>query len=120
MRSFIGVFMTNDHLQEIKRFREQLANIGQTPRIFSSPADAIYFQIRKDIPEGLHIEDYPVQVQIISVAKKSLFMVTPTNQLFLNPIALGQIISSLDALLLLRSQYLRHGIVFIQGLKLFQ
>ena len=75
--------MKNDHLQEIKRFREQLANIGQTPRIFSSPADAIYFQIRKDIPEGLHIEDYPVQVQIISVAKKSLFMVTPTNQLFL-------------------------------------
>ena len=46
--------MKNDHLQEIKRFREQLANIGQTPRIFSSPADAIYFQIRKDIPEGLY------------------------------------------------------------------
>ena len=91
--------MNNDHLQEIKRFREQLANIGQTPRIFSSPADAIYFQIRKDIPEGLHIEDYPVQVQIISVAKKSLFMVTPMNQLFLNPIALGQIISGLDAII---------------------
>ena len=28
-------------------------------------------------------EDYPVQVQIISVAKKSLFMVTPTTSFFL-------------------------------------
>jgi len=91
--------MKKEHLQEIKRLRKQLASIGKTPGIFSSPANHTYFQIRKDIPDGLHIEDYPVQVQIISVAMKALFMVTSTNKLFLNPISLGQIIASLDAII---------------------
>ena len=91
--------MTEEHLQELQNFRNQLAGIAEIPGIFNAPADRVFFSIRKDIPEGLHIEDYPVQSRIIKVAKQALFMRWPNNSLRLNPVAVGQIIASLDAII---------------------
>lgn len=91
--------MTNEYFQEIKGFREQLVRIGQIPEGFLRPATLYQPKKLTDILEGLHIEDYPVQFQIISEAKKELFMGTSIKQLFLNPIALGKIISCLDAII---------------------
>ena len=91
--------MTEEHLQELKKFRFQLADIAQTPGIFNAPADWVFFSIRKDIPEGLHIEDYPVQSRIIKVARQAMFLPWPNNTLMLNPVAVGQIIASLDAII---------------------
>ena len=91
--------MTEEHLQELQNFRNQLAGIAGTPGIFDTPADRVFFSIRKDIPEGLHIEDYPVQSRIIKVAKQDMFLPWSNNSLMLNPVAVGQIIASLDAII---------------------
>ena len=91
--------MTDEHFQKLKNYVEQLRGIAQTPGIFASPADSVFFSIRKDIPEGLHIEDFPTQVQIITAAKQNLFQVDQAHRLWLNPIAIGQIIASLDAII---------------------
>lgn len=91
--------MTEEHLQELQNFRIQLAGIAGTPGIFNAPADWVFFSIRKDIPEGLHIEDYPVQSRIIKVARQAMFLPWSNNSLMLNPVAVGQIIASLDAII---------------------
>ena len=91
--------MTSEHLEELKAFTEELRRLAQVEGIFTKPVNAIYDKIRKDIPEGLHIEDYPTQSHIISVAKRTLFLLYPTKQMFLNPISVGQIIASLDAII---------------------
>lgn len=91
--------MTEEHLQELQNFRIQLAGIAGTPGIFNAPADSVFFSIRKDIPEGLHIEDYPVQSWIIKVARRDMFLPWSNNSLMLNPVAVGQIIASLDAII---------------------
>ena len=91
--------MTAEHIQELKNFRNQLADIAQIPGVFTSPCNNLFFSIRKDIPEGLHLEDYPIQSSIISDAKQALFLVTQNNQLFLNPVAMGKIIASLDVII---------------------
>ena len=91
--------MTEEHLQELQNFRNQLAGIAGTSGIFNAPADWVFFSIRKDIPEGLHIEDYPVQSRIIKVAKQDMFLPWSNNSLMLNPVAVGQIIASLDAII---------------------
>ncbi len=92
--------MLEEHLREIVAFSNQLKIIVQTPGIFSRPADRSFFGIRTDIPEGLHLEKYPYQQKIVSGAKRALFMQYPNGQIFLNPIALGQIIASLDAVIM--------------------
>ena len=91
--------MTSEQLEELKNFTEELRNLARVNGIFSKPVNAIYNKIRKDIPEGLHIEDYPVQANIISAAKRSLFLLYPTRQMYLNPISIGEIIASLDAVI---------------------
>ena len=45
------------------------------------------------------MEDYPTQERIITAARNSLFMQYPNNMIFLNSIALGQIIACLDTVI---------------------
>ena len=96
--------MRKEHLAELCNLDNQLRSIAQTPGVFNMPANAIYATIRKDIPEGLHIEEYPTQTQILSIAKTGLFLRDSANHLLLNPIALGQIIACLDAILIEESK----------------
>jgi len=76
--------MTDEYFRKLKDYVEQLRSIAQTPGIFDSPADSVFFSIRKDIPEGLHIEDFPTQMHIISVAKQNLFQVDKAHRLWLS------------------------------------
>ena len=92
--------MLRDYLQQIEWVSNQLRRIAQIPGVFSTPAPTtLILDIRGILSIELHLEDYPVQLRILSVARRDAVVVDNLNQGWLNPIAMGQIIATLDSVI---------------------
>lgn len=91
--------MKSDELENLISIRNKLIDIAGRPNVFVYSDGMLVITINSFFPTDLKIEDYPIQEQIISSARKSLFYLDSRYRPVLNPIAVGHIIASIETIM---------------------
>lgn len=93
--------MKQDDIKELEEITTHLKQYAQMPAMVAKPVNSfVPVSIRKELSVAEVIaEEYPSQWNYINVANKTLVLLDSARRLWINQIALGQIIAVLDMVL---------------------